>query len=84
MRGKISPAPGQPPRDAELMEVEEAKEQWSEYRLSDGSILRIKQVATEIWKIDDLYDQEGNPQYVVKSAGILNVIAPEKLKKRLN
>jgi hypothetical protein len=65
------------------MDVEDAKELWSEYHLSDGAILRIKQVATEIWKFDDLYDQEGNPQYIVKSAGVLNVIAPH-LKKGLN
>jgi len=66
------------------MDVEEAKESWNEYRLSDGSILRIKQIATEVWKIEDSYDPEGNPQYVVRSAGIMNVIAPENLKKKVN
>ena len=84
MRGKVVIAPRQPPRDAELMEIEETKENWSEYRLADGSIIRVKQVAMEIWRVDDMYDPEGNPQYVVKSAGIMSVTAPETLKKKVN
>jgi hypothetical protein len=31
----------------------------------------------------DLYDIEGNPQYVLKTAGIPNIRAPEELKKKV-
>ncbi len=83
MRAKISPGPGQPARDAESVEIEESKEAWNEYRLTDGSVIRFKPVVTEIWRLEDQYDQEGNPQYVVKSAGVMTVNSPESLKKRL-
>jgi hypothetical protein len=84
MRAKISPGPNVPPQDAELIEVEEAKEAWNEYRLIDGSIIRVKQVATEVWRIEGAYDQEGNPQYVLKTAGVMTVHAPDSLKKKVN
>lgn len=83
MRGKISPGPGQPPRDAESVDVDEAKENWNEYRLADGSTLRLKQVVTEIWRIEGAYDPEGNPMYAIKSAGVMTVNAPPELKKKL-
>ncbi len=83
-KGKVVVVPGQAPRDAELMDIEESKEEWSSYRLADGSTIRVKQVAMEIWRVDGMYDPEGNPQYVVKSAGIMNVNSPDHLKKKLN
>jgi len=83
MRRKISIAPNQPPRDAELMEVDESSETWCTYKLSDGTTLKIKQVAMEIWRIIDAFDPEGNPQYFVKSAGVMSVIAPEELRKKV-
>lgn len=83
MRTKIT-LPGQPPQDAELVDVEEAKEAWNELKLADGSALRLKQVVTEVWRLVDVWDPEGNPQYYVKSAGILTVQAPEHLKRKLS
>jgi hypothetical protein len=84
MKAKIVVVPGQPAKDAERVDIEEARENWNEYRLSDGSTLRVKQVATEIWKLEGEYDPEGNPLYVVRAAGVMTVTAPDNLKKRLN
>lgn len=84
MRQKIT-LPGQTsPKDAELVEVEESREGWSEYKLADGAKLRLKPVVMEVWRILDEFDPEGNPQYFVKSAGILTVLAPEELKRKPN
>lgn len=66
----------------ELVLVQETREQWNQYQLEDGSTLRLKTVATEIYRVEGEYDQEGNPVYVIKSANILSVIAPEELKRK--
>ena len=84
MRAKIAVAPGQAPKDAERIEIEDAQEQWNQYRLADGSLLRVKQVATEVWRIVGEYDAEGNPLYVIRTAGVLTAAAPDELKKRMN
>jgi hypothetical protein len=84
MKAKISIAPGQPAREAERVEIERADERWNEYQLADGSTLRVRQVATEAWRIVDEYDPEGNPLYVLKTAGVLTINAPESLKRKVN
>jgi hypothetical protein len=84
MRRKISPGPGLPEKEAELIDVEEAREHWNEYRLADGSTLRVKQVLTEVWRVEGEFDPDRNPLYVVRSAGIMTVVAPENLKKKVN
>jgi len=57
------------------------KEEWNEYQVTDGSIIRMKVVVTNIARVTDKYDNVGNPIYVVKSSNVLTVSAPEKLKK---
>jgi len=57
------------------------KEEWNEYQLEDGTNLRIKCVVSEVYRIPDAYDDEGNPIYVVKSGNILNVKSPDHIKK---
>jgi hypothetical protein len=55
-------------------------EHWNEYLVDDGTVIRMKTVATEINRIDQEYDEEGNPVYLVKSTNVVNVSAPEKLR----
>lgn len=81
-RRKITLGPNQPPKEAELVPVNQSQEYWNEYMLQDGSVLRLKTVTTEIWRVLDEYDQDGNPIYFVKSGNILTVIAPDNLRKR--
>jgi hypothetical protein len=84
MRTKLEIVPGQPPKDAERVEIVRTDEEWNNYTLEDGSQLRIKQVATEVWRIIGEYDLEGNPLYILKTAGVMLVTAPENLKKKVN
>ena len=56
-------------------------EEWNEYQISDGTILRIKLVTTNIVRLSGEYDQEGNPVYVAKSANVVVVSPPGKLMK---
>ncbi len=80
-RRKIQFPPGAPPKEAELVPVNTSNENWNEYILQDGSVIRLKAVATEIWRILDEYDQDGNPVYFVKSGNMITVIAPENLRR---
>jgi hypothetical protein len=57
------------------------KEDWNEYQLEDGTSLRLKCVVSEVLRVPEMYDQEGNPTYVIKSANMVNVKSPDHLKK---
>lgn len=63
------------------MDFKSLKEDWNEYQINDGTIIRMKVVVTNVAKIPDRYDPEGNPIYLLKSSNVLSVSAPEKLKK---
>ena len=59
------------------------KEEWNEYDLEDGTTLRMKTVVSDIVRVDDHYDQEGNPVYLVKSANMVVVSSPDNLRKKI-
>ncbi len=81
IRRKVPVRPGETPKEAELVPINQSQEYWNEYILQDGSVVRLKTVATEIWRVLDEFDQDGNPVYVVKSGNIVNVIGAENLRR---
>ena len=66
---------------AQDVNVTEAKEVWSEYRLSDGTVLRIKPVMITISRMEGEHTIEGDPVYNMKSTLVTDVRAPQELKK---
>lgn len=58
-----------------------SNEQWNIYELSDGTILRLKPVATTIVRLLDQYDAAGNPLYLIQSSNVMGISAPDELKK---
>ena len=56
-----------------VVEVEEATERFSEIRLKDGTLLRIKPVVTEALRLENSWDNDGNPMYIVRSANVVVV-----------
>lgn len=56
-------------------------EHWNEYLVEDGSVLRVKLVATEVIRVDGQYDQEGNPLYVLNSTQVLVASSPDDLRR---
>ncbi len=70
-------------RQVEATEVkfQTRKEDWNEYQLMDGSVLRMKLVVAEVYRIENVYDEENNPVYQVKSTNLLVVKSPDALKK---
>lgn len=79
-RKKQIPTPNGP-LDVTEMPFQTGGEHWNEYLLSDGSVLRLKAVVTEILRVDGKKDAEGNPVYIVKSANVVAVSASDRAKK---
>jgi len=57
------------------VEVVEAKELWSEYRMADGTVLRVKPIMIAISRVDDARGADGEPVYNMKSTLITDVRA---------
>ena len=53
----------------------EAKEAWSEYRLSDGTTLRVKPVMIAVFRSDGEQSPDGEPVYNTKSTLVMDVRA---------
>jgi hypothetical protein len=68
--------------DAVEVAVYESTERWTEVKLEDGSIIRLKPVVVAAARVDGQYDQEGNPAYALKVSQVMVVAsAPEHLRK---
>jgi len=63
--------------DASQSEIEmlEAKEMWSEYRLADGTRLRIRPVIIAVFRANGEVTADGEPAYNIKSTLITDVRA---------
>ena len=61
------------------VDVLEAKEMWSEYRLSDGTILRLKPVIIVVSRAPG-HTAAGEPIYNMKSTLVTDVRAPQSWK----
>lgn len=57
------------------IEVLEAKERWSEYRLADGTMMRVKSVVIAVFRDQDQKSPDGEPVYSMKSTLITDVRA---------
>jgi hypothetical protein len=64
------------PQNSTEIEMIEAKEAWSFYRLSDGTTLRIKPVMIGVFRADGQQTADGEPVYSMKSTLITDVRAP--------
>lgn len=59
--------------DGEAVDFLARKEDFNEYQLTDGNILRIKMVVTRIIRLNEEKTPDGNPIYLIQSQ---NVVAP--------
>lgn len=68
--------------DGVEVSIAESTERWSDVKLEDGSVLRVKSSILSAVRVLDQFDQDGNPMYALK-ANLAMVVAeaPEHLKK---
>lgn len=65
-----------------IVDILESIERSNEVRLSDGTILKVKIVTTEVSRVDDRWDEDGNPMYAIKSQNIVTVFETQESLKR--
>lgn len=59
--------------DAEEVDFLTRKEDWNEYQLVNGTVIRLKVVVTDIFRIPGETDQEGKQVYQVRSTHVVGV-----------
>jgi len=64
------------------VDIVSSKEGWSEFTLSDGTVLRTKAALLDVKAAVGQYSQDGNPIYVMNFAVLNQVNAPDKLRKK--
>lgn len=68
--------------EAEDLDFEDQTEVWNEYKLEDGSTLKVKLVLQGVKRLDKC-NPDGNPVYMIQSKNIVRVVdIPEKLKRK--
>lgn len=67
--------------EAVVLSFRPEQENWNEYLLDDGTLLKLKVVLTGVSRVDDKYDDQGNPVYSFDHALLPVVDAPEELRK---
>jgi hypothetical protein len=65
----------------EPVDIVSTKEAWSEFTLSDGTVLRAKAVVLDVRKMVDQYNQDGDPIYEMQLTMINQARVPQELKK---
>ena len=63
-----------------LVDFETLREEYNSYKLSDGSIVRMKTVVTSIIRTEE-FAPTGEPIYIVNSQNVLVADVPDELKK---
>jgi hypothetical protein len=75
-------APGEM-ADGQEVDVDESSEKWSEYRLSDGTVLRGKMTIIGATRIEGQFDPQGNPMYAMNMTPTVVILSsPDNLKQR--
>lgn len=59
-----------------------SSEYWNEYLLDDGTVIRLKLVATEAFRLVDDFTPDGYPGYVVKSGNVMVASTPESFRRK--
>ncbi|GBC74834.1 hypothetical protein HRbin06_00141 [archaeon HR06] len=67
--------------DAIELPFESSKEEWNEYKVSDGTIIKVKTIVTKIYRLKDKYNEFGEPIYHVISGNVITALVPPKLRK---
>ena len=67
--------------EATNVDFETVQEDWNEYKLEDGTVLKFKTVVSSIIRTENYDPMSGDPVYHVRSTNILRVKVPDELKR---
>ena len=71
-----------PKGPSEPVDIVSSKDGWSEYTLSDGTVIRAKGVLLDVKKMTGQFNPEGEPIYVLQLTMVNQARVPEQLKKK--
>ena len=66
----------------QTVEFDVEKENWNIYSLEDGTKLRMRSVVAQLIRLENEYNQQGDPVYLVNSQNIVSADVPDHLKKK--
>jgi len=62
-----------PDEQKEEVDILTSNEPWNVYEvIKNGLVIRIKLVFSEVYKVKDVYDQFGEPYYIVKNGPMID------------
>ena len=64
-------------KDVDVVEVpfEPIVEHFNEYKLEDGSVIKVKAVAVSVMRVDDQFMPDGSPVYIVLTSPAVKVMS---------
>ena len=65
--------------EAEKMSFKLVEDPWCVYRLEDGTLLKIKVMVAEVFRMPTKDPLTGLPNFIVKSTNLMSVDPPDKL-----
>jgi len=67
--------------EGEEQAVDVVREGWNEYRLKDGTTLRVKLVMIKVVRTGD-YNPDGTPIYWARTQNVMYADVPKELRKK--
>lgn len=65
----------------ETIEFEPTAEPWTQYKLADGTEVKMKTVLLNAARLDE-FNEQGDPVYQFQFQQILSIVAPDSLKRK--
>jgi hypothetical protein len=71
-----------PKGPAEPVDIVSSKDGWSEFTLTDGTVIRAKAAVLDVKKMVGQYSSEGEPIYIMQLTIVNQTRVPDSLKKK--
>lgn len=69
------------PRGAKQVKIRQSSELWSEYRLENGSIVKVRPVVSDVFHIKGHFTPDGEPLYLIRGGMTVTTTSPPRLRK---
>jgi hypothetical protein len=64
--------------EATQMSFKPRKEDWNEYECEDGTIIKVKVIVTEIYRLEEMDPATGKHNWLVKSNNVIATVEPSE------
>jgi hypothetical protein len=68
--------------EADKIPVSGMREEWNQYMLEDGTVLRVRLIVSDVLRVVGEYNSDGDPVYIIKSTNFVNSDVPSQLRKK--